>query len=341
MTVRELGEYPLVERLCRRLEKTFGIDPRVIVGAGDDAAVVDVNGVAVVLTVDAQLENVHFRRHWMPPAALGWKALAVSLSDIAAMGARPLAALLAIALRGDEPVDFLDAFYDGATAICQATGTLLVGGDIARSPNGLLVTSMVVGIADDGAVWRRDGAQPGDALLLTGTVGDAAAGLWLLENRHGGIAQVADASAHCVRRFRFPEPRVRAREALKGFRVHAAIDLSDGLTIDAGRLAHASKVAAVLNLNQLPVSEALKAVAHATGQDPFPWAMGGGEDYELLLAVPAHDADAACAALRNHDIPARIVGTVANDPKGAVLAAFPDGTRRPITGGFQHFADGS
>ncbi len=339
MTVRELGEYPLVHRICQRLERTFGLDPRVIVGAGDDAAVIDANGVTIALTVDTQLEGIHFRRQWMPPFDLGWKALAVSLSDIAAMGARPLAALLAVGLVGDEPLEFVDAFYEGATHICQMTGTLLLGGDTARSPDGLIVCSVVLGILD-GHAWTRRGAQIGDTLLLTGTVGDAGAGLWLLEHSEAMInaALSQEAITHCLQRFRRPMPRVAAPPLLVDATIHAAIDISDGLVIDAERLAVSSGVTVKLVLNQLPLSAPLRSVAERVGQDPLQWALTGGEDYELLFAVPKPDAPKICSLLEQAGIPTQMIGEVIAREPHTVLGLLPDGTYQPLWGGFQHFS---
>jgi thiamine-monophosphate kinase len=339
MTVREIGEYPLVHRLCQRLEHAFGIDPRVIVGAGDDAAVVEANGVPMVLTVDTQLEDIHFRRRWMPPFDLGWKAIAVSLSDIAAMGARPLAALLALGLQGDEPLEFVDAFYEGAISLCQATGTLLLGGDTTRSLNGIMVCSVALGVLS-GQAWRRKGAQIGDVLLLTGTVGDAAAGLWLLEHEEAtkDLQLPSEAVQHCLQRFRRPMPRTAVPDLLANADIHAAIDISDGLVIDTERMAINSGVTAKLYLNQLPLSASLRSIAAQVGHDPSQWALTGGEDYELLLAVPQPEAARVCDILRQANIPAQVIGEVVAKEPYPVLGALPDGTHQPLFGGFQHFA---
>lgn len=341
MTVRELGEYPLVARLCERLEGVFGVDRRVVVGLSDDAAVIEVNGSRLVLTVDMQLEDVHFRRRWMPPFDLGWKALAISLSDVAAMGGRPLAALFGIGLTGDEPVNFVDAIYDGAIALCRQTSTLLLGGDTVRSPSGLLISSIVVGVMD-GEPFRRSGAKVGDAVVVTGFPGEAAAGFWILEegekrNTVKGIVETPEWQ-HCIARFRRPIPRTEAVPILRRFPIHAAIDISDGLVIDAGRIATASKVQIVLSLSQLPLSEPLRSAASFVGKEATELALTGGEDYELLLIVPAAAVAELCLALTAIDIPARCIGMVEEaSPTGQVIGVYPDGSRAPLRGGFQHF----
>ncbi len=341
MTIRELGEYSLVAHLCQRLEGAFGIDPQVVVGLNDDAAVVETDGVRLILTVDMQLEDVHFRRRWMPPFDLGWKAIAISLSDVAAMGGRPLAALFGVGLTGDEPVDFVDAIYDGAVALCRQTSTLLLGGDTVRSPSGLLISSVVVGVMD-GEPFRRNGAQVGDTLIVTGFPGEAAAGFWLLEQNLEASGSVPDAEGrhitHCVRRFRRPTPPIAAVPVMRQFPVHAAIDISDGLVIDAERMATVSKVQIVLSLPQLPLSEPLRSAASFVGKEAMGLALTGGEDYELLLAVPASAVAELCAALTTLQIPAHPIGMVEGWQAGLpVVGVSADGSREPLRGGFQHF----
>ncbi len=336
MTVREIGEYGLVAHLCERLERTFGIDRRVLVGLGDDAAVVELDGLRLVLTIDTQLENTHFRLRWMPPKDLGWKAVAISLSDLAAMGAKPLAVLLGVGLTGDESLSFVDDLYEGATALCQATQTLLLGGDTTRSSLGVLISSVAVGVLE-GEPWRRHGAQVGDALLVTGYPGEAAAGFWLLE-KEAQTAIPTPFSEACLTRFRSPLPRTNAVPLLRSFPIHAAIDLSDGLAIDAWRMATASKVCLQLEISRVPLSDALRSAAQAIQKEPLALALTGGEDYELLLAVPMEETEQICQRLWEQGIPAHFIGTViGTDPQGQVIGLFADGTVQPLKGGFQHF----
>jgi thiamine-monophosphate kinase len=336
MKVRELGEYPLVARLCQRLERTFGFDKRVLVGLGDDAAVLEIDGVKVALTVDTQLENAHFRRRWMPPFDLGWKSIAISISDVVAMGGKPVAALLGLGLTGDEPVSFVDEFYDGAIAICQATGTLLLGGDTVRSPVGLMVSSVVIGIVE-GEPFRRNGAKVGDEIIVTGFLGESAAGFWLLEQNIGD-AQIHPLLSQCVERFRRPTPRLSAVPVLRSFPIHAAIDISDGLVIDAQRMAAASKVQIVLDLPNLPLSQALKEAAIVIDKDAMTLALTGGEDYELLISVPPSVSSELCKVLVANGVPAHQIGLVSSAHEdGQVLGKQLDGTLKTLNGGFQHF----
>lgn len=336
MKVKDLGEYKLVARICEKLERTFGIDKRVIVGLGDDTAVLGINGTKLILTIDTQLEDAHFRRRWMPPFDLGWKSVAISISDVIAMGGKPIAALLGFGLTGDEPVAFVDEFYEGAIAICQSTGTLLLGGDTLRSPIGLMVSSVVIGVVE-GEPIRRSGAQIGDAIIVTGYVGEASAGFWLLE-QDLNAAKFSTLLQHCIKRFRQPEPKVNAVQILRSFPVHAAIDISDGLVIDAQRMANASKVQILLDLAKLPLSDALKEAAKVIGKDALSLALTGGEDYELLLSVPASVATKFCQAMEAIGVPANRVGEViARHDEGQVIGKQSNGTISPLHGGFQHF----
>jgi thiamine-monophosphate kinase len=257
-------------------------------GIGDDAAILQVpQGAELIATTDTLVAGVHFPPH-SPPASIGHRALAVNLSDLAAMGARPAWALLALTLpEVEEP--WLEEFAAGLSALAREHRVALVGGDTTRGP--LCITVQLLGLAPAGTALRRSGAHPGDALFVSGCPGDAAAGLALEQER---LAAPAPARAYLRERFLFPSPRVALGEAL---RVHASacIDVSDGLLGDAGKLAAASTVAVELNFEALPVSEPLRA---ALGDEQArTLALRGGDDYELCFAVPAAGLDALRAQL--------------------------------------------
>jgi thiamine-monophosphate kinase len=272
----------------------------------------------------------------MPPFDLGWKSIAISISDVVAMGGKPVAALLGLGLTGEETVSFVDEFYDGAIAICQETGTLLLGGDTVRSPVGLMVSSIVIGVVE-GEPFRRDGAKVGDEIIVTGFLGESAAGFWLLEQN------ISDALNHpllskCIERFRRPTPRLNAVPILRSFPVHAAIDISDGLVIDAQRMAKASKAQIIIDLPDVPLSQALKEAATVIGKDALNLALTGGEDYELLIAVPSTMSPQLCETLTAIGVTAHRIGKVTSEhEEGAVLGKQFDGSLKPLSGGFQHF----
>jgi thiamine-monophosphate kinase len=269
--------------------------PGVLVGVGDDAAVLrPPAGERLVATVDAVVEGVHFDARFAPED-VGWKALAVNLSDVAAMGARPLWALVALATpRGEDPAR-LARVGRGLAACARAHRIAVVGGNVTAARE-LSLTVTVVGSAPAGRILLRRGARPGDLLLVSGTLGDAALGLG------------PGAAAPLARRQRRPRPRLALGRALAGI-ARAAVDVSDGLLQDLGHLCEASGVGAVVEVERLPLSPAYRAAARGR---PRPWeaALTGGEDYELALAVAPARLAAARAAARRARTPVAVVGRV-------------------------------
>lgn len=266
-----LGEFELIARYFSRPVARRDV----LVGVGDDAALLEVPaGQALAAATDTLVEGRHFLPD-APPESVGHQALAVNLSDLAAMGAEPAWALLALSL--PEPdTHWLEGFARGFHALADRAGLTLVGGDTVRGPR--VVTVQVLGFVPAGLALRRDGARPGDVLYASGSLGDAAAGLKLLRD-----GRRADTDSSLVRRYRFAEPRLALGMALRGV-ASAAIDVSDGLLGDLGKLCDASGVGAILELDQLPLSRALLASFDATQAERF--ALGGGDDYELAFAVP-------------------------------------------------------
>ena len=266
-----LGEFELIARYFSRPVARRDV----LVGVGDDAALLEVPaGQALAAATDTLVEGRHFLPD-APPESVGHQALAVNLSDLAAMGAEPAWTLLALSL--PEPdTHWLEGFARGFHALADRAGLTLVGGDTVRGPR--VVTVQVLGFVPAGLALRRDGARPGDVLYASGSLGDAAAGLKLLRD-----GRRADTDSSLVRRYRFAEPRLALGMALRGV-ASAAIDVSDGLLGDLGKLCDASGVGAILELEQLPLSRALLASFDATQAERF--ALGGGDDYELAFAVP-------------------------------------------------------
>ncbi|HEY6097800.1 MAG TPA: thiamine-phosphate kinase [Anaeromyxobacter sp.] len=265
----------------------------VVVGPGDDAAVLrPAPGEDLVATVDAVVEGVHFGRGFSPED-VGWKALAVNLSDLAAMGARPLYALVALGLPPGTPLRAVRGIARGLGACARAYRTAIVGGNVSRARE-LSLTVTAIGAVPEGRAVLRTGARPGDLVAVTGTVGDAALGLR------------PRASRPLVLRQRRPRPRLAAGRALAGL-VRAAVDVSDGLAQDLGHLCRASGVGARIGLADLPLSPAYRRSARRL-RDPFAPALAGGEDYELVLAVPPQSLARARAAARRARTPLTIVG---------------------------------
>jgi thiamine-monophosphate kinase len=332
-TIRALGERGLIARIRARV----GAPPRhVEIGIGDDAAAIAGEpGSVAVVTTDALVENVHFRRAWTSARAIGHKALAVNLSDLAAMGAAPRASFLSLALPDDYPLDDFDAFLDGFAALAEASGAALAGGNLARSPDLVVASVTAIGAVRRRRVLRRNTARAGHELYVTGTIGAAAAGLARLAS--GAARDTMEPAEHAaVARFETPEARWRLGWMLgRSGAVSAAMDLSDGLAAAARDLAEASGVGVVIDAAALPVDEAARNWAGSTGIDAADFALGGGEDYELAVAVPPRLRSRFLAtARRARGVPVTLVGKFVQEPGAWLLRA---NAREPLTNGFQHW----
>jgi len=315
---RPLGEFELIDALVAALP-TRGRGVRL--GPGDDAALLRPRrGQDLVATVDAVVEGIHFD-HRFTPGDVGWKALAVNLSDLAAMGARPLWALLALGVPPATPSARLLAIARGLGRCARQHGLAVVGGNVSRAAE-LSLTVTVLGEVPRGQALRRDGARAGDLVLVSGTLGDAALGL------------EPGAAAALRRRQRRPTPRLGLGLGLRRL-ASAAVDLSDGLAQDLGHLCRASGVGAVLQAAWLPRSAAARA-ACAGLPDPWGPALRGGEDYELCVTVPPARLAAARRAAARAGVPLTVVGEVTAAPGVRVLG--PDGRPRPVGPGHDHLA---
>jgi thiamine-monophosphate kinase len=333
-TVASIGERALIARLHARLAPA---PDYVRLGIGDDAAVVEPErGMHTVVTTDSLIEGVHFRRDWSSADAIGHKALAVNLSDIAAMGAVPCASLLSLALPPAMSLDDFDALIDGYEALSKRTATPLIGGNIARSPGPLVVDVTVLGTVRPRRVLRRTGARDGDELYVTGAPGMSAAGLAVLSN---GISrdELSAEERACVAWHERPEPRLRiARIVARTSAASAAMDLSDGLANAAVSLASAGGLGVVLDQSAIPVDSGVAAVAARIGQTPLELILAGGEDYELAFVVPVRRRSRFLAAVRRSGaLPVTRVG-VFERGRGAWIAD-ESGQRRQLPAGFDHF----
>jgi thiamine-monophosphate kinase len=315
-----LGEFDLIERFFRRAS------PRedVLLGVGDDAALLEVPpGEALVAATDTLVEGRHFLAG-APPESVGHQALAVNLSDLAAMGADPAWALLSLSLP-DADADWLQRFAGGLFALAGQQGVALVGGDTVRGPR--VVTITALGFVPPALALRRDGARPGDVLYVSGWLGEAAAGLAAL--RSGAML---DSSDPLVRRYLFADPRVALGRALRG-RATAAMDVSDGLLGDLGKLCAASGAGARLDLERLPISDELARRYSRQACEQF--ALHGGDDYELLFTLPRVGSEQVESELAQ-SFALRRIGVI---EAGKGVHCTRDGN--PVTvsgGGYDHFA---
>ena len=290
-------------------------------GLGDDCAFLEAGGERLALSVDLSVEGVHFRREWLAPAEIGYRAAAAALSDLAAVAAEPLALLLAVGLPAGEPEATLAAIGDGVADAAADAGATIVGGDTSRAP-GIVIDCCVVGRAA-APVFRR-GARPGDVVVVTGALGGPLAAL--LEWRAGRPPPPA-----ARERFARPAARHGAARFLAAHRAHAMIDVSDGLAGDLGHLLAASGVGATLAVDRLPVLPAAAKVAARAGEPPWRLAARSGEEYELLAAVPP---DAAVTVVAECPVPVTVIGVIDAEPG---LRATERGAAVSLPGGFDHF----
>ena len=322
MLLKDLGERGVISRIRRQWA---GGGHGVVLGIGDDAALVR-GPKNLLITTDLLIEDVDFRQALHPPRLLGRKALSVNLSDIAAMGGRPLHAVLGLALPGATELAWLEAFLDGFREAARRSGVALAGGDISASRQ-VMIAVTVTGKA--ASVVPRSGARPGDALFVSGTLGDAAQGRKLLEAGHRPGEK--GAAGRLLRAFLDPSPRLELGAALAGGKISAAmIDLSDGLSVDLAHICEESGVGAEIDLGRIPLSPALRRLS----DDPLDAALNGGEDFELLFAVRPANLGRALALGERFKITR--IGRITRDKK--ILAVDAAGRRRPLKiKGYEHF----
>jgi thiamine-monophosphate kinase len=353
-----LSEFDLIERLKRRAEQadasasSFTLPPSSLIrGIGDDAAVIRTEiGKNTVVTTDLLVEEIDFHRDTTRPDLLGHKALAVSLSDIAAMGASPRWALISIGVPQEVwSSEFIDDFYEGFFRLADRYHVALIGGDVSRTPERIVIDSIVIGESIKGAAIFRSGAQPGDQIFVTGYLGDAAAGLRLIEQGVRLQPQTTGqpiASAvgrrprersidHLLLRHLQPEPRVGWGLLLGDKQLATAmIDISDGLSSDLNHLCRESKVGALVDASRIPIDHLVTELCGRRALDPLMLALHGGEDFELLFSVKAENV--AKLPTRVDGISATRIGEITGTPSEIRIA---EGSKvwNLEPGGWEHF----
>jgi len=334
-TLRDLGEFEAIRRLTRQSDP----GPGVIVGAGDDAAVLGLEpGHHLVATTDAFVENRHYRAGWLSDREIGSRLAVANLTDLAAMAASPRWALFSIGARPDRDVDTLVELARGLRETLAEHGAVLVGGNLAAVEGPEWLSATLLGETPAGRAWTRGGARPGDLIAVTGAPGRAAAGVRNLAR---------DRSAHATwwkpleEAWRLPRARIDLALALaEAETVTAAIDVSDGLAADLAHLCEASRVGADLEPDSWPRDPLLERAAAELGLDFDALRFGASDDYELLLAVdPARQA--ACAEIaRAHGVPLAIIGRFSSQA-GALATLDANGLRRRLDErGYDHFRSG-
>lgn len=348
-----LGEFGLISRIAAGVLA----NETVITGIGDDAAVTALSpGMQLLTSTDMLLEDVHFRRVWHDPYRLGRKSLAVSISDIAAMGGIPRWALLSLAIPADLPLDFIDDFIRGFLAMAAENQVALIGGDTCSSRSGLAVSVTIMGEQYPGMIVRRSGAQADDDIWVTGTLGDAALALQLVEQGRFDSAPPPDSelpsgsavmtpcplsevegSPFLISRLLDPNPRVSAALALaEAGVVTAMIDVSDGVLADYGHIAELSGVGGCIRIDDLPLSASFRSQTVQGHAIPYQLALSGGEDYELCFTANRSKREKIIDCVKKCGIAVTRIGIVVSS--SGVTAVNLDGSRNTAhVEGFNHF----
>jgi thiamine-monophosphate kinase len=343
-TISDIGEHALISRITARLATPSWV----LVGPGDDAAVIrPERGALDVLTTDALVEGVHFDRRFVPPDAIGHRALAVNISDLAAMGAAPRAALLSLVLPDQLEVAVVDALVDGLLALAKRHRVAVIGGNITRSPrpaSGQALGPMMIDVTAIGSVkprriLTRAGARPGDEVFVTGAIGGAAVGLSILQSGadlSGALERGPEGSAPLQEKYLRPEPRVRAGLLFGRNRAASAcIDLSDGLADGLRQIAAASGVGITVDEAAIPLADGVAEFYRSRGTDAWCAALAGGDDYELLFtARPAWRGRLKAVRSQAGDLPITKIGVVTRETRLILRTASGD---RDLPAGFEHF----
>ena len=320
MKMQQLGEFGLIDRI----RKMTSVPDPSWVGIGDDCAVIPLSpetGGApasdLLVITDMLVEGTHFLMEDISPRQLGWKSAAVNISDIAAMGGKPIATFLSLALPKTLPEQWMQEFMEGYNGISEKYGAALLGGDTTCSPDRICINVAVLGTCPRGKARLRSAARPGDLVCVTGTLGDSAAGLRLiLGGQKGAAPRLMD--SHYT-----PTPRVEeglALSCLPG--VHAMMDISDGVGSDLRHILDESGVGARIDTGKLPISKELQALCSEKGWDPKELALSGGEDYELLFTMDPQETP---------DIPYTVIGEITANP----TVTWEGGSRDYM--GYKHF----
>ncbi len=331
MQLKDLGEFGLIERLTRGLS----CDHSVVLGVGDDAAVFRVSGdVFVLVTCDMLVEGRHFLLAKISPRDLGYKALAVSLSDIAAMGGMPRHAVISAGWPAYVDVAYTEQIYQGIRGAAGLYGVNILGGDTVKAPQ-LILDVTVIGESEGPPVTRK-GARPGDLIGVTGRVGASAAGLALLLAGADAPVLPPEVAGSLIAAHVRPVPRVREAKVLAAAGATAMIDVSDGLAGEIHHICRGGGTGALVYADQLPVSRATRLAAEKLAKDWLQWALFGGEDYELVVTLPGAAVPTARDGLRELGTDFRVIGEMTEIQHGVQIIT-AEGKTELKSQGYDHF----
>jgi thiamine-monophosphate kinase len=334
MKVSQIGQFGLIKKIAKSIKDASQPQAEswqnLRTGVGDDCAVWQGERTCYLSKVDSQVQGVHFTLDIIGWRDLGWKALAVNLSDIAAMGGRPLYALVSLGLPFETEVEDVMKLYKGMLELARQTGTAVIGGHVSASPN-LYIDVQVTGRTEtpDGLVLSRSAAQAGNQIAVTGWLGSAAAGLKILKQK---LVSEPAVSKYLQKAFTHPEPRLEEGTLLLENGVTCAIDISDGLIADLGHICQSSRVAAEVETALLPIRAEVK---NAFGEKALDIALSGGEDYQLLFTAPSGVIEVVKKACL---YPVTVIGKITSGPAGQITLIEKSGKRFfPASAGWDHF----
>jgi thiamine-monophosphate kinase len=336
-TLADLGEFGLIDRIDSLIQREGVQAPGVTLGIGDDAACFrPQKGYELVVTCDCIVEDRHYLSDHITPLDLGRRAMALNISDIGAMGGRPRYALVSLGLRGNTAASYVEAMFRGFITELKPFGAAIIGGNLTKSGNGIFIDITLIGEVEQGKMLRRSTARRGDAILVTGFPGEAAAGLQLLLHGKGG----ADLGDHpLVKAYNTPSHRAIEGEAVAASGLATAmIDTSDGLLGDLGHICEKSGVGAELIQARLPIRETMREVALQMGHDPHDMVLQDSDDYELIITCsPERVEEIRSVIAKSTEDPVSEIGRI-TDASDKIQLVLPDGTRRHIApAGWYHF----
>ncbi len=335
--VSDIGEFGLIRRIDELLKREGIRSERVTVGVGDDtAAFIPRPGYELLVTCDSIVEGRHYLPEYIRPLDLGRRAMVVNISDIGAMGGKPLYALISLGLKSETSAQDVEEIYRGFLLELSPFGASIIGGNITKSGNGMFIDITLIGEVEQGKALRRSGARPGDAILVTGYPGQAAAGLRLLLEEPGD-SKIKEHSL--VKIYNTPTHRAQLGEIIAQTGcVNALIDTSDGFLGDLGHICEESRVGAELIKEKFPISEALFEAALRLQADPNDFFLGDSDDYELIITCRPENVSRIRTAISQHSsVSVSEVGKVTDQP-GKIFVVLADGKKNPVKpSGWDHF----
>ena len=329
MDLREIGEFGIINRIRKW---TTSSDPALLQGIGDDVAVIKMGAKVLLITTDILIEGVHFDRSWIDPYPLGRKALAVNLSDIASMGGVPKYFLISIGLPKNLHISFISSFYRGLKTEANQFRVELIGGDTSLAPK-IVINLCLLGEGIRRDLLFRKGAKVGEDLFVSGTLGDAALGLRILQEK-----KKMNGAERLIKKQISPQPKIELGQAIaKRHLATAMIDVSDGLLIDTSHLLEESGVGARIWEDRIPLSRLYRKWIHFFSKDAFQFALSGGEDYELLFTAPSEMRKRIASLARSLKIPITRIGEILPKKDGLRIINRDGKDYSPSRLGFEHF----